>query len=211
MKQKIKGSVLAYTLIILFVMLTIALAMSAVAIKGRNSAMTTGDSVQAFQTANTGSEIFLKEYKGATMTADVSSLKGTVFDCDPNDNFVAKGGSVGYSITLKDSSGVKIDCSGSGKVSDIAKIQVNGSYGGTTRAIEVAMAAGPVSGSITGGCEFGARWGTASSCPALPLNNPGIICDSGNTPHFMAWYLPSGVSNNWNSNGAYATGFCIKD
>lgn len=144
MKQKIKGSVLAYSMIILFVMLSIVLSMSAVAIKDRNSAGTTGDSVQAFQTANSGSEIFLKNYKNlVTTNPSISSMTSSNWSPMSCDN--ASGNLTGsnYSIMLKDSSGTLINCKtpGSAKISDIAKIQVNGSYGGSTRAIEVAMAA----------------------------------------------------------------------
>ena len=62
MKQKLKtftkGSILVYSLIILFVMLAIALSVSVVSINERKDAGTSGKSIQAFQTANSGSELF---------------------------------------------------------------------------------------------------------------------------------------------------------
>ncbi|MFC1609465.1 hypothetical protein ACFL6C_00775 [Myxococcota bacterium] len=61
-------------------------------------------------------------------------------------------------------------------------------------------------GTVTGGCTFGAGWGTATACPLAA----GITCSAGNTPRVFTWCATSGTCN-WNSAGSYAHGVCIKD
>jgi hypothetical protein len=66
---------------------------------------------------------------------------------------------------------------------------------------------GAVQGSITGGCNFGSGWGTATNC-AL---SAGIIgCAAGHTGRPITYHSPSGHGQ-WNGAGTYASGFCIKD
>ena len=70
-----------------------------------------------------------------------------------------------------------------------------------------AAPSGPVSGSITGGCNFGSSWGTATNCA---LGAGVISCAAGNTGRAITYHAPSGHGQ-WNSAGTYPSGFCIKD
>ena len=70
MKTK-KGSILAYSLIILAMMLAIATSISIATINEKKSASGTEFSMQALQTADDGSQIALKKIKSATTTPGI--------------------------------------------------------------------------------------------------------------------------------------------
>jgi len=61
-------------------------------------------------------------------------------------------------------------------------------------------------GSVTGGCAFGAGWGTATNCGL----GAGMTCSAGNTARILAYAATNGVMQ-WSSAGTYAHGYCIKN
>lgn len=134
-KLSAKGSVLVFTLIILFIILAAAIGISSVSVLERKGAHSTDVSVQSFQIANSGAERILKKI------ADNSS--GTL-----NDLGTCAGGKLtgsissgkNYEITFYTSDGLPItDCGIT--ASNVDKIKSVGSYANTARAIEVAVAA----------------------------------------------------------------------
>jgi len=65
---------------------------------------------------------------------------------------------------------------------------------------------GASSGVVTGGCNFGSGWGTATSCGY----NGVFTCAAGHTARAITYCAPSGICA-WNSAGTYAHGYCIQD
>lgn len=156
--QKLKtkyGSVLVFTLIILFIGVVAALGITSTTVISQKMSGTTGKSVQSFQVADSGAEIFLKTIKDA----EDGTLGNIGFSC--NEGIIT--GSIGtgkdYSIIAYDSNEEEItNCNVS--ISDITKIKSIGTHANTSRAIELAVAADETPG-ITGGCSVvptGAGW-----------------------------------------------------
>lgn len=141
MQSNAKGSVLAYSLIILSVMLLIAISLSAVTLTQTKSSLTGQNSSQAFQTADSGVQVVLKKIKKAQPTANVNSI-----GCSGAGIITGSLSAGTYEVQLYEydsSSGADVpmgDCSAS--VGDISKIKSVGKYAGTARAVEVAVAAG---------------------------------------------------------------------
>lgn len=145
MKNKIKkiksklprGSVLVFTLIILFIILASAIGISSVSVLERKGAHSSDVSVQSFQIANSGAEIILKKLKCKRETDKLSSIFS---NCNISNGVVS--GSIGsgknYAITFYKTDGLPATCSD--QLGDMDKIKSVGSYSGTTRAIEVAFA-----------------------------------------------------------------------
>ena len=64
MFKKHKGSILAFSLIIMGIVLVAALGIAAVSVTEQKNAGTTAKSTQSFQVANSGSELLLQKVKG---------------------------------------------------------------------------------------------------------------------------------------------------
>ena len=156
-----KASVLVYSLIILSVMLMIATAFSTTSIINRKNASTTSKSSQSFQVADSGSNLMLKRLKDANPSDALSTLGCT------GTGTVTLGAAQGLrsgstaEVTFKDASDNPLGCSAN--VSDVDSIKSVGKFADTSRAIEVAVAAGTIPG-ITGGC-------TAHSGPPSNIMN----------------------------------------
>lgn len=153
-KLPAKGSVLVFTLIVLFIILAAAIGISSVSVLERKGAGSTSVSVQSFQIANSGAEIILK--KIADNSSSTLNDLGDPGDCTDGKltGFISSGKN--YEITFYTSDGLPItDCGIT--ASNVDKIKSVGSYANTARAIEVAVAA-TVSG-ITGGCAYNASAG----------------------------------------------------
>jgi len=166
MKKLFKGSALVYSLIILFVMLTVVLAMSAVSINERNNAGTTGNSVQAFQTANSGSELFAKVLASnpPTVGAIASSFGGCNAGTGNLTGSITGGGT--YTIELLQTDGTtQVNCSTDAALAanTVASIKSTGTFSGSSRAIQVAMAASTILGS----------WGSSVSAPMATPTQAG--------------------------------------
>lgn len=186
--QMKRGSVLVFSLIVLSIMLSAALTITAVTVSNRKSAGSTAQSVQSFQVADSGVERALKEvYKGSYATlADLGSGIGS--SCS--------GGVVSYSVSggtakiaFLDESNALISCGDGNWRSKLTKVKVEGTANGTTRVIETAIAA--ESRGIVGGCivassggDTSQKWGsgckatvpTSSSDPCTRVADTGYSC-----------------------------------
>jgi len=140
--QKLKtkyGSVLVFSLIVLFIGVVAALGIASTTIISQKMSGTTGKSVSSFQVADSGAEIFLKAVKdaegGDTLLRDLG--------------LTCSGGTISGNIgTGKDYDIIAYKLDGSTitncntAISDIDKIKSTGTYASTSRAVEMAIAAG---------------------------------------------------------------------
>jgi hypothetical protein len=150
--QKIKtclsikqGSALVYSLIIMGAMLFIATSVSVISITEKKSASSTESSTQAFQTADSGFQLALKQINLHladnlnTLANELSSAcsiedgKAVIKDIDG-------AGPSGSKYTLYLDAGSNPVC-GTTTAKDITVIKSVGTYKNTVRAVEVAMAA----------------------------------------------------------------------
>ncbi len=150
------GSILVYSLILMFAILTISIGLTRIVVTKQKTASDTNKSSQAFQVANSGVEKVLQELKG--QSGNIGSIAN--LNCS-GDRSTFSFGDGTVTVKYLNSSGDTLDCSDS--ISDIAKIKSVGEVNNTKRAVEVAMAAGGGSG-ITGGCivtsnRVGQKWG----------------------------------------------------
>lgn len=148
-KKQNSGSVLVFALIVLFIGVVAALGITSTTIISQKISGTTGKSVQSFQVADSGAEIFLKTIKDVESSTRLKDLVGLV--CDNSTGIMT--GNIGtgkdYSIIAYDSDEREIkNCNAS--ISDITKIKSIGTHANTSRAIELAVAS-DIEG-ITGGC-----------------------------------------------------------
>lgn len=159
-KLSTKGSVLVFTLIVLFIILAAAIGISSVSVLERKGAHSTDVSVQSFQIANSGAEIILKKLSNASGSDSLTSVGcsgGRVIGS------ISVSGGKNYEITFYRNDETQItDCATD--VSEVGKIKSIGSYANTTRAIEVAVAqAGSGPGSWT--CQAISGVATAKCTP----------------------------------------------
>ncbi|MDO8529620.1 MAG: hypothetical protein Q7S18_03045 [bacterium] len=195
-KNQKSASVLVFSLIVLFILTTIALGIASVSVVSRKMASTTGKSVGSFQVADSGAEIVLQKiYKDASLT-NISSLASSVgATCASG----ALSGSISsgknYSVIFyKPDSGNDVAITDCGALlSDITKLKSTGEYGQTSRAVEVAVAAagGGCYVSYSGSCLSGftnkgsaGSWGSCDWCPGGNCNlvhflPAGGNCDTG--------------------------------
>lgn len=137
-----KGSVLVFSLIVLSIVLSAALSITAVTVSNRKSAGSTSQSVQSFQVADSGVEKALKEiYKGshADLSAMATALSASVGCSSGKFSFPVSGGT--STVTFMDTNNAIIACTSPTWRDDVAKIKVEGTSAGTTRVIETAVAA----------------------------------------------------------------------
>jgi hypothetical protein len=140
-----KASILAYSLIIMAMMIAIAATMSIATVVEKKSASSTDFSVQAYQTADSGVQLAIKQ-----INAKISEGNGTdpISSLFPNCSTATSDGNVfsgaDYKLSFfsnKDGLPASaMDCS-SGKIKDIRSIKSIGTYKDTLRAVQVAVAA----------------------------------------------------------------------
>jgi uncharacterized protein (UPF0333 family) len=137
LKQKLsRGSVLAYSLIIMAIILATAIGIAAVTVREKKSAGTTAQSNQAFAVADSGSEVALQQV-AKNPNSPISSL-GT---CKGNTVTISvANGTADITFYSNEEATVPIDCDGN--LGDARKIKSVGQYADTARAVEVAVAAG---------------------------------------------------------------------
>ncbi len=142
------GSILAYTLIIMTIMLMAALSVASVVVLEKKSASNTAESTQAFAVADSGLEKVLS-YHSRHSSEPLSAL-GTCNE-DGTVTFNIADGTVKVTLYADTEATQLLDCNDSNnKLSQIRKVKALGSYAGTTRVLEVAVAAG----SCTNGMEL---------------------------------------------------------
>ena len=148
-----KASILAYSLIVVSVMIVIATSISVVTVIEKKGAVSTDASVQAYQTADSGVQMAIKEINKIISTGNSSSTSiGSVFaNCvDPNsaDGSIFAGAEYKLSFFSDEEGNTPIGCSAT--IDQIQSIKSVGEYKDTVRAVQVAVAA---SGAIKGTCE----------------------------------------------------------
>ena len=142
-----RGSILAYALIILAIMLSIVAAISVAAVIEKKSASSTDASVQTFQTADSCVQLAIKKINDAI--SDISNPDPSIesaFDQSCNsdhiienlDGIPADAGSCDVSFYDSDNNLIE-NCGDSGTVSGIARIKSIGKYKGTIRAVSVSI------------------------------------------------------------------------
>jgi Tfp pilus assembly protein PilX len=127
------GSVLVFSLIVLFIGVVAALGIAATTLISQKMSGRTGKSVSSFQIADSAAEIVLKKMKD-----NPSSTIGGVFAC--NNGVVSGSIETGknYQVTFL-SETATLGCEDN--VSEVTRIKSIGTYANTTRAIEAAVAA----------------------------------------------------------------------
>lgn len=139
--QKQKGSVLAYTLIVLSLMLVVALNMSMAALRSKQSSITTGSSIQAFQAADSGSQLVLK---GINVNPGSYPLSNR-FSCNEINGIATIMGMINnasYAVVPFKKQGlndVPMTSCASDTTDKISKIKSTGVFRGTSRAVEVSV------------------------------------------------------------------------
>ncbi|MEI7621743.1 MAG: LamG-like jellyroll fold domain-containing protein [Candidatus Moraniibacteriota bacterium] len=136
-KENPKGSILAFSLIILSMMFTIAIGIVSTGVAERKSVSATQSSVQAYQVADSGVQIALKKINTAVKKLDLNDRKVSAAFSDCNLVNLGEVGAGSYDLSFFDADGVQVGCDG--YVYDIARIKSTGKYKDTARAVNVAV------------------------------------------------------------------------
>ncbi|HPN55014.1 MAG TPA: hypothetical protein PLB52_03760 [Candidatus Moranbacteria bacterium] len=136
-----KASILAYSLIVVSIMIFIAASISVVAVIEKKGAVSTDASVQAYQVADSGVQLAIKEINKVLRANQGSStpLKDIFSNCsnsDPNGN-IFLGADYKLSFFSDKQGAVSIDCNQT--VDKIQSIKSIGTYKGVVRAVHVAV------------------------------------------------------------------------
>lgn len=151
--KKKKGSILIFSLILFFVMLAISVSIASISVGEKKSAGVTDNSAQAFQLADTASEVFITKAKAINR---ISELDADPFRCEtsagnPNNGKLVMlnppNSKTLYTVELfHDNAGTweSVHCATSGAllINTIDKIKVIGISNGTARATEVSVNGG---------------------------------------------------------------------
>lgn len=133
--KKDKASVLAVTMIILGLVLSIALSASLVSILGNKASVSSNKSNLAYSRADSGIEDVLLRIKNADPDIDTVANIDTDGNCDGIVN------GTNFKVELKDEAGILVSSDCSTKVSEIRSIKSTGIADNNQRSIEVAVAA----------------------------------------------------------------------
>ena len=133
--KKNKASVLAVTMIVLGLVLSIALSASLVSILGNKASVSSNKSNLAYSRADSGIEDVLLRIKNADPDIDTVANIDTDGNCDGIVN------GTNFKVELKDEAGILVSGDCSTKVSEIRSIKSTGIADNNQRSIEVAVAA----------------------------------------------------------------------
>jgi hypothetical protein len=144
-KQKLRGSVLVFTLLALSVLLLGALSLATSTIVGQKNAKNTDTSMQAFQSADSGVERVLVKLKNAGTNDNIVNIwtGGQCVNVPGGQDYVTgttRNDESTYKVQFFDAAGDPMDCSD--RAQDVREIKSTGEFAGTTRAIKTAVAAG---------------------------------------------------------------------
>lgn len=140
-----KGSVLVFSLIVLAILLSAAITVATVSVINRRSTLTTTESNQSFQVANSGLELIMKEiYKNGSTHASLNALAtalGGGATC--SGSTITKTNVAGGTITVSffDNANAPINCTDTDWRSKVADVKSEGTFSGSTRVVETAIAA----------------------------------------------------------------------
>jgi hypothetical protein len=150
MKQKTKkASILAFTLVMMGILLAAGLSLMGATIVDQKVALESGDSVQALQNAESGTEVAVSVLSGNFVSNDPTlddafDVTNTSFQC--TNGVVTNTNDASYKLTFyeEDASGNEVevtDCN-STLIYDMVSVKSVGTNQNTTRAVQVALAAG---------------------------------------------------------------------
>ena len=183
-----RGSILAYSLILLGIVLVAAIGMMSASVTNLKSVSSNDNSVNAFQIADSGSQdVIAKIRKASGSTVGDIDTSGNM-TCGSSSAVLSSGSSTGflggaYSVTFLKIDGTALKCSDN--ISDIASIKSVGSYAETARAVETAVAATTSGGGIN--CTTTLYDFYHSGSPVMTF----ICCkDNGNRPSCLG-YVPA--------------------
>ncbi len=131
-----RGSILTFSLIIMFVLMIIAIGVATVSVKERRMSLDTGKSVIAYQAADSGAEIALdKIMKDGWTVNDFNMNMGcSVINGKATVNVSAPSGE--YDLTFEDAGGSIESCSNTNIIKEVKSL---GKYSGTNRAVEISL------------------------------------------------------------------------
>ena len=132
-KNTKKASVLAFTLIMLSILLLAGLSLMGSVTVDQRASIDTRKSVQALQSAESGSDIMVSKIK-KNMSGTISSLGA----CEAPGVISGSSSQGTYAVSFLKEDGSTLDCGD--KVEDIAKVTSTGTYAQTNRAVEVSLA-----------------------------------------------------------------------
>lgn len=157
-----KGSVLVFSLIVLAILLSAAITVATVSVINRRSTLTTTESNQSFQVANSGLELIMKEiYKNGSTHPSLGAMAtalGGGATC--SGGTITKTNVAGGTITVSffDNARAPINCTDTDWRSKVADVKSEGTFSGSTRVVETAIAAAGAStvdcSSVVGGGIF---------------------------------------------------------
>ena len=158
-----QGSVLVFSLIVLSILLSAAVAVATVSVANRQSTFSTTKSSQSFQVADSGVELILQQiYKAVPTHASINALAaalggGATCASGAITKTGVAGGDIKVSFYDKDDN--LIDCADTAWRSKVVAIKSEGTAAGTTRLVEMAVAAGSDFGwvNLVGGPHSGGR------------------------------------------------------
>jgi hypothetical protein len=129
-----QGSILAFSLILMFILMVIAIGVSTVSVKERGMSSDTGKSVRAYQIADTGMEKALQEIIVNDKTT-VSSIEDSMGGCTGGviEENIFDGS---FGLFFYDSDGNEIENCDDDSTT-IEKVKSRGKYEGVFRAVEV--------------------------------------------------------------------------
>lgn len=180
-----KGSILAYTLILLFIVLTASIGMFEASITNLRSVSSNDKSTNAFQIADSGSQAVVAKIKKAS-----GSTVGDISGIDCSGSMATLSSSLfqgAYKVTFLDADEKTLKCNDD--ISKITSIKSVGTYADTARAVEVAVASSDYGCGLGQWCGVGYStygYGGCSS-PVLPVKaiagtgSSYCTCDAGFT------------------------------
>jgi type II secretory pathway pseudopilin PulG len=134
-KIKNKASALVIAMIILGIMLIAALSTSIVSIRERKASMGENISGQAFQNAQSGVELVMRDILTGGHTTVNQLINCEKNSASSNYGFIVDA-SVPYVLELDDIHGVEINCDSAVLISNIASLKSVGASGDSQRAIQ---------------------------------------------------------------------------
>ena len=172
-----QGSVLVFSLIVLSILLSAAVAVATVSVANRRSTLSTAKSNQSFQVADSGVELVLQQiYKPVPTHANLNALAtalGGGATCSGG-SIVKTGVSGGdIRVSFYDKNDGLVSCTDSSWRSKVVGIKSEGTAGGTTRLVETAVAAGSDFGwvNLVGGPHAG-----------------GVLQKNNTYDYYVAWF-----------------------
>ena len=139
MKQKTKkASILAFTLIMMGILLVAGLSLMGATIVDQKVALESGNSIQALQNAESGTEVAVSVLSGNFATDPNKDQLSEVFQ---DHGFICSGNEViesDYTLTFYDKDENQLDCTDD--IADAESVKSVGTNQNTTRAVQVALA-----------------------------------------------------------------------